>query len=540
MKNYYAYIRVSTVKQGEKGSSLQEQRGAIEAYAKKNDLAIAQWFEEKETAAKRGRRVFNQMLKLLEKKHAAGVIIHKIDRSARNLRDWADLGEMIDRGVEVHFAHESLDLHSRGGRLSADIQAVVAADYIRNLREEVRKGFIGRLNQGIYPLPAPLGYKDQGGGLPKTPDPVTAPLVRRAFEIYATGGSNLHALQAQLYAMGLRNRRGQKVSLSGLSWVLNNPFYIGLIRIKRTGETYQGIHEPLISKHIFDRVQAILQGRTKNKGLKNDFVYRRFLRCASCGYRLIGSLHKGHVYYRCQTRTCPTTCLREENITEQLDRALASLKLETLDLELLHEECRALFADFTAGREEEVKALHLNLAQIDERVARLTDAYIDRVIDKELFESRKAKLFEERLAIRENIGDLSRGESHIEAKLKDFLEPLKSLGSKDNPANPEEKRDFAKTATANLSVDRKNLVYSWRSPFSVLAEQPKTSYGAPHRGASRTSHHHKSTRQTPSQAVKNCQHCIAYSRLAKKIMAGFGVGHDKAAHREKNRVAAGL
>src|SRR3989304_4250518 len=100
MNNYYAYIRVSTVKQGERGSSLQEQRGAIEAYAKRSDLTIAQWFEEKETAAKRGRRVFNQMLKFLEQKHAAGVIIHKIDRSARNLRDWADLGEMIDRGVE--------------------------------------------------------------------------------------------------------------------------------------------------------------------------------------------------------------------------------------------------------------------------------------------------------------------------------------------------------------------------------------------------------------------------------------------------------
>jgi DNA invertase Pin-like site-specific DNA recombinase len=525
MKNYYAYIRVSTVKQGERGSSLQEQRGAIEAYAKRGDLTIVQWFEEKETAAKRGRRVFNQMLKLLGKKHVAGVIIHKIDRSARNLKDWADLGEMIDSGVEVHFANESLDLHSRGGRLSADIQAVVAADYIRNLREEVRKGFIGRLKQGLYPLPAPLGYKDQGGGLPKTPNPVTAPLIRRAFEIYATGSSNLHALQAELYATGLRNRRGQKVSLSGLSWVLNNPFYIGLIRIKRTGETYQGIHEPLISKHLFDRVQAVLQGRTKNRGLKNDFVYRRFLRCASCGYRLIGSLQKGHVYYRCQTRSCPTTCLREEFITEQLDRAFASLKLDSIDLDLLNEECRLLFTDYVAEQEEEVKALHLNVSQIDERVARLTDAYIDRVIDKELFEARKAALFEERLTIREKISNLSLGETDIDAKLKNFLEPLKSLGNKDNLANSEEKRDFAKTATSNLVIDQKTLVYSWRSPFSVLAAQQETSYGAPHRGTSRTfpHTHHPLTKRAKPQDKKTCLHCRSYSRLAKKIMTGLGL-----------------
>ncbi len=54
--------------------------------------------------------------------------------------------------TEVHFANESLDLQSRGGRLSADIQAVVAADYIRNLREETRKGFYGRLKQGLCPM----------------------------------------------------------------------------------------------------------------------------------------------------------------------------------------------------------------------------------------------------------------------------------------------------------------------------------------------------------------------------------------------------
>jgi DNA invertase Pin-like site-specific DNA recombinase len=144
------------------------------------------------------------MLRLLDRKKAAGVIIHKIDRSARNLRDWADLGELIDRGVEVHFAHESVDLTSRGGRLSADIQAVVAADYIRNLRDEVKKGFYGRLKQGYYPLPAPLGYRDNGGGQAKTPDPITAPLVRQAFESYATGRYNLPLLNEELYTLRSR------------------------------------------------------------------------------------------------------------------------------------------------------------------------------------------------------------------------------------------------------------------------------------------------------------------------------------------------
>src|SRR5437868_5988270 len=187
MNQFFAYTRVSTTRQGEHGVSLQQQREAIERYSQRSGFEIRQWFEEQETAAKSGRPMFGQMIKLLKRRKAAGVIIHKIDRSARNLRDWSDLGELIDQGIDVHFANESLDLNSRGGRLSADIQAVVAADYIRNLREEAKKGIYGRLKQGFYPLRAPLGYCDNGAGKPKTIHPLKGPLVRKAFELYASG-----------------------------------------------------------------------------------------------------------------------------------------------------------------------------------------------------------------------------------------------------------------------------------------------------------------------------------------------------------------
>src|ERR1035437_6009954 len=189
MKNYESILRLHPrlhCQAGEYGVSLEHQREAIERYAGKNNLNIVKWFEEQETAAKRGRPLFGQMLKLLRGGKASGVIIHKIDRSARNLKDWADLGELIDAGVEVHFANESLDLNTRGGRLSADIQAVVAADFIRNLREETKKGFYGRLKQGLYPICAPIGYLDCGGGQAKVPDPKMAGLVREAFDVYAT------------------------------------------------------------------------------------------------------------------------------------------------------------------------------------------------------------------------------------------------------------------------------------------------------------------------------------------------------------------
>src|SRR5580704_8902876 len=208
MLGFIGYIRVSTVKQGTTGVSLQEQRDGISRYSERNQLPITIWLEEMETAAKQGRPVFSKALKLLRSGKAKGIILHKLDRGARNLRDWAAIGELSDQGIEVHFVNESLDLQSRGGRLSADIQAVVAADYIRNLREETRKGFYGRLKQGLYPLRAPIGYVDQGKGKAKTIDPVTGSLVRKAFELYGTARYSLETLGRELYQLGLRNRNG--------------------------------------------------------------------------------------------------------------------------------------------------------------------------------------------------------------------------------------------------------------------------------------------------------------------------------------------
>ena len=66
------------------------------------------------------------------------------------------IGELSDVGVDVYFATESLDFRSRGGRLTADIQAVIAADYVRNRSIEARQGTTGRLKQGFYRWPAPV------------------------------------------------------------------------------------------------------------------------------------------------------------------------------------------------------------------------------------------------------------------------------------------------------------------------------------------------------------------------------------------------
>lgn len=479
MKRFCGYIRVSTAKQGEQGVSLQEQRSAIESYAQRYNLAISTWFEERETAAKRGRPVFSDMIRLLTEGRADGVIIHKIDRSARNLRDWADLGELIDRGIDVHFANESLDLHSRGGRLSADIQAVVAADYIRNLREETKKGIYGRLKQGIYPLPAPIGYLNKGKGQPKEIDPQTAPLVRRAFELYATGRYTLITLGETLQQLGLRTTEGKRLSKNGLSVMLNNPFYIGLMRLKGTGETFPGIHQPLIRKSLFDRVQVVLAGKAAGKIGRHTFLFRRLLVCRLCGYAMTGEHQKGHTYYRCHTTQCPTFCVREEQVEETVLQNLSLLQFNEEERAHLERKVVALRTNWKDERDQQIAAMELNRKRIQDRLGRLTDAYLDEVLERRLFEERKSALLLEEKALEEKQNDLRTNSVAIPDRVADFLELAGKAYVSYKMGMDEEKRDLLKVVTSNRLIERKNVSVELKLPFQMLANRHSVSFGAP-------------------------------------------------------------
>jgi site-specific DNA recombinase len=486
MRTFYGYIRVSTLKQGERGVSLQEQKAAIERYSQRYGLSILSWFEERETAAKRGRPVFTQMLKGLRSRKVNGVILHKIDRGARNLKDWADLGELIDQGLEIHFANESLDLNSRGGRLSADIQAVVAADYIRNLRDEVRKGFYGRLKQGLYPLPAPLGYTNKGGGKPKEPDAIVAPLIKKAFELYASGKYSLDHLAAELYRRGLRTREGGQITRSMLDYLLRNPFYMGLIRIRRSGEYFSGIHQPLVTKSLFDRVQETLNGKATRGVQQHDYLFRQMFRCKHCRHSLSGERQKGHIYYRCHTNQCLTTCVREEVIEGQIVERLREVQLSEKEANLLADEIRLIAERKDTERYSLGKTLTLRLNQAHARLDRLTDVFMDEAIDKQMFERRKTALLMEQKQIEEELSAITEEEQSITERLYDFLELLKGAYSLYELGSLEQKRSLLKNTTSNRLVNGKQVEFSFRFPFERVANWVKNADGAPLRDRLRT------------------------------------------------------
>ncbi|WP_167647427.1 recombinase family protein [Mameliella alba] len=470
MKPCFGYIRVSTQKQG-LGVSLEAQQEAITRFASQHNLDVIRWFEEKETAAKRGRPIFNHMLRQLKRGKAAGLIMHKIDRSARNLRDWALVSELPSQGIDIFFATETLDFQSRGGRLAANLQAVIAEDYIHNLREETIKGLAGRLKQGLYPFRAPIGYVDNGRGKPKSPCPIKAPLVRQAFDLYASRQHSLRTLLAEMHRLGLRNHDNKPLSLHGLETILNNPFYTGTIVIKRTRAVYQGQHKAIVPTRLFQRVQEIKTGKSGKKVTRHNHLYRGLFRCGLCSGPMSPERQKARVYYRCQQSSCPTTTVREDSIDEAVTAELERWQLADADVARLFKQWRA---ELDSGEPEKLLASYeLQIAQLNAKLDRLMDLLLDGTIGQDDYNARRLKLRFDIESLEEATREL--GESRItEAQAADLLELLKSLTQLHILGNSATKRRIVENCFSNRTVAGKNLClepYNWlqKAKFSELS-----------------------------------------------------------------------
>jgi site-specific DNA recombinase len=484
MQEYIGYIRVSTPRQGE-GVSLEVQSDAISTYAERNNLNVGLWLDEKETAGKRGRPVFNQAMKLLGQRRYRGIILHKLDRGARNLKDWSDIGELVDQGIEVHFVNESLDLQTRGGRLSADIQAVVAADFIRNQKEETRKGLYGRLKQGLYPWRAPLGYADNGKGRVKTIHPIMGPLVKKAFELYGTANYSFETLGTELYRLGLRNRNGSRVTRNGLSTIFNNTFYFGIIHIQKTNQSFSGNHAPLITKSLFDRVKNVLTGKFNGRTQRHAFLFRRMLSCGVCGYSLVGERQKGHVYYRCHGEHLPRASIREEVVENQFIQLLQAIGFSDEEKAYFQSRILKLRESWKTHREIEIRNVRLQLDHLKDRRNRLTDAYLDQILDKTTFEERKNALLLEEKALQESLGRLAQNGNESD-KIQKFLELAGNALLSYQKGISEEKREMVSIITSNRSVKEKTPYLKPSIAFQEIANRFENACCDPERSIPRT------------------------------------------------------
>lgn len=475
LKEVYGYIRVSTKKQGE-GVSLEAQKDAILLYAKQHNLKVVKWFEEKKTAAKRNRTAFNRMISLLHENKADGFIAHKIDRISRNMFDWAKVIEIYDKGLGVYCAHESLNLSERGGFLSANIQAVIAADFINNLRHEAKKGIYKRLDNGIYPFAAPVGYLNAGKGKPKEVDPAKAPLVKLIFELYTKEGYTIMKLIKKMNERGLTNNYGNKMSKNSMQSILHNPFYAGVMRVR--GNNYQGTHKPLIPLSTWKKAQDILSGKANARERIHKYLFRRMIRCRSCNYSLIGEKQKGRVYYRCQTKGCPTTTLREDMIEQYITSFLKRLKLHELEHDTLTVLLSQTEQDWMHNQQKLINTFNIKRGALDEKQRKLRSLLLSETLTKEEYLEEKQKVTHEIVQLDEQKTEVSSEKMKILKKFEYFLELAKSPMKLYDLANIEEKRELLEILTSNLQAEGKRLVISTHSPFSELLNEEMCKVGA--------------------------------------------------------------
>lgn len=404
--NCLIYARVSTERQADKELSIPAQLHACRQYAQQRGWTIVEEVLEPgasaRTAERPGLRGVLSRCRQTDPRVSV-VLVHKIDRLARNLADHVAIrGLLKSQGVAIASVVENFD-DSNAGVLVEHIMASLAEFYSANLSEEVKKGMQQRVRKGGWPHLPPRGYvmtPTSGGYRVPTPDPVLAPLVRMAFQRAASGFPTLLTFRHELARLGLTGRYGGPLSNHALVHLLRNPFYAG--RIVWKGQEYSGNHEPIVSTDLFDRVQSVLRTRrVRERTTKRHFLLRGVATCESCGSLMTGEVHGAHRYYRCLRSSASTNrCRSRFCVASRAETPIEELLRGTrVSGSIRRHLRRAIHAAVPGDDPPEFDVVATQLAAMERRAIALADAFAGGAIDIELYRLTAQKLQQERRAL---------------------------------------------------------------------------------------------------------------------------------------------
>lgn len=202
-----------------------------------------------------------------------------------------------------------------------------------------------KCEMGWRPGMPPIGYYNRAfnGVKDIIPDPERAPIIKEMFERVAINGDSGRTLKRWFDSKGLTSRSGKKVVLSLIYQMLRNPFYYGKFQYPiSSGIWYQGKHQPLITKELFDQVQKQLIVPRKVKWGTKGFAFKGFMKCGNCGASVIGEekmrhltngLVRRHVYYHCSRYkdfSCREPYISEDEFIKQLIVLIDNMTKEEL------------------------------------------------------------------------------------------------------------------------------------------------------------------------------------------------------------------
>ena len=479
---YFLYARKSSESEERQTLSIEAQLTELRQLATREHLEIAASFEEAKTAKEPGRTVFAEMLRKIERGEAEGILAWHPDRLARNSVDGGQIIYLLDTEKLKALRFPTFWFEpTPQGKFMLNIAFGQSKYYVDNLSENVKRGIRQKLRRGEWCWTAPSGYLNNRYTKQIDIDPERAPLIRKAFELYATGEYTFQSLTWWLKEQGLRSRKGNALHLSTIQKILRRPSYYGMLEFR--GELYEGKHEPLIAKDLFDEVQRVMKNRgKKQRRRKHEFSFIGLMQCGTCRCAITAEIQKGHHYYRCTKKkgNCTEKYLREESLLEQARAIVEQVSLpddwaENMLCKLDEEKAQA----HTTSREA-VRCLVEEKQEIEKKLEKLLDMKLEGTIDTEEYVQKKNKLLKRKATLDQRIRDSEQNGNAWLEPMREFIIrscQAKKLLSQDDP---QEFRTFLKTIGSNVLLKGQMLRPQAAKGWRVLLQNRRFRNWQPH------------------------------------------------------------
>lgn len=206
-----AYLRVSTDKQADAGVSLEVQRRKVMAYAELYDLEVVTVEVDAGASAKSlDRPALARSLAALKAGEADALLVVKLDRLTRSVRDLGDLVELSNRqGWGLLSVSEQLDTRTAAGRMVLNILAAVSQWEREAIGERTAAAMAHKRAHDEYTGgDAPYGWRLASNGSDLEPHAGEQEAINAARELRAAGLS-LRKVGAALEARGILPRTGK-------------------------------------------------------------------------------------------------------------------------------------------------------------------------------------------------------------------------------------------------------------------------------------------------------------------------------------------
>jgi site-specific DNA recombinase len=490
-----SYLRVSTADQaaagGEaEGYSIPAQREANLRKAEALGATVLEEFVDRgQSARSSDRPELQRMLRYVREHPIEYVIVHKVDRLARNRVDDVEINLALRReGATLVSATENID-ETPSGMLLHGIMSTIAEFYSRNLANEVNKGMTQKAKSGGTPGKAPIGYRNvrtitAEGREARTVhvDPTRAPLITWAFDAYATGDWTLRRLTAELQTRGLTNPPTPKLPArpirdNHLHKILTNPYYKGDVVWR--GVQHTGQHTPIVDKQTWAAVQLVLGAHANGeKQREHPHYLKSTVFCGSCGSRLIvtnATNRHGttYPYFVCLARHQKTNgCTRKAVLIATVEERIEDLyRTVQLAPELQEGVHQLLIEEMTAVRTEadaEQRDLTGQRQRLINERAKLLQAHYAGAIPLDLLKTEQDRITQQMDIIESRLERTSADLDEVEKNLATAMQLAGHCHRAYLEAKPHLRRLFNQAFFTEILVDEDGVRPKMAEPFATM------------------------------------------------------------------------